>query len=601
NLLLPEGIPAERQMAQFVVKVYKAEGLPIMNSGMLANVKKVFTGEVKDLVDPYVQVTFAGQKAHTTVKKHQYYPIWNEQIVFTEMFPPLCRRMKIELRDKDSVLDDIIGTHFIDLSRISNEGECGFLPTFGPSWINLYGSLREYSALDEHRELNQGLGEGCMYRGRILVAVKTDVSDSSMESGGINVEVEPALPISDSSAGRKEDFFLFGCVISAGMIDKKTADKPVNFELSIGNKGNNVDGTNFHTVHKSFDSSDSEEEVQDDKPKFQSTTEPMKPVTSDKYYYHMPYYEKKPCVFVQFPWEDHRRRLYNQNILGKIADKLEEGLAQVNEMISKERPHPEKQFKKVMDDLSQACSNVSKLTKGTGGSNAGKTKLDKERHKLILREMEDIVDTVHEVLYGFRQSDDNDTQEETDVPVKKKKGLKKVIKKPKVAVMIEDKPYEGYDHMARQARAMKAGRTVVTMANLKEKMKAGRTFLQKLQHLAQEPQHNIPDVFLWMISGGKRIAYYRIPARKILYSIVEEERGSYCCKIQNIFLRLPGKKGTGPQGWGTQCKLQLYLWLGLTKHKKDYLSGLPTGYELTKEIKQSIKITAPPPAFINYQ
>ena len=61
----------------------------------------------------------------TSVKKGSYEPIWNEQVVFTEMFPPLCRRIKIQLRDSDSVNDDIIGTHFIDLAKISNEGEGG--------------------------------------------------------------------------------------------------------------------------------------------------------------------------------------------------------------------------------------------------------------------------------------------------------------------------------------------------------------------------------------------------------------------------------------------------------------------------------------------
>ena len=33
-----------------------------MNTGIMANVKKAFTGESKDLVDPYVQVSFAGHK-----------------------------------------------------------------------------------------------------------------------------------------------------------------------------------------------------------------------------------------------------------------------------------------------------------------------------------------------------------------------------------------------------------------------------------------------------------------------------------------------------------------------------------------------------------
>lgn len=62
NLLLPEGIPAERQWAKYYVKIYRAEGLPKMNTSIMANVKKAFIGENRDLVDPYVQVHFSGQK-----------------------------------------------------------------------------------------------------------------------------------------------------------------------------------------------------------------------------------------------------------------------------------------------------------------------------------------------------------------------------------------------------------------------------------------------------------------------------------------------------------------------------------------------------------
>ena len=54
-----------------------------------------------------------------------YEPVWNEQLVFTEMFPPLCRRIRIQLRDNESVNDDVIGTHYIDLAKVSNEGEKG--------------------------------------------------------------------------------------------------------------------------------------------------------------------------------------------------------------------------------------------------------------------------------------------------------------------------------------------------------------------------------------------------------------------------------------------------------------------------------------------
>jgi hypothetical protein len=40
----------------------------------------------------------------------------------------------------------------------------GYLPTFGPAFIHLYGSTRDYSLMDENSTLNEGLGEGVAYR-----------------------------------------------------------------------------------------------------------------------------------------------------------------------------------------------------------------------------------------------------------------------------------------------------------------------------------------------------------------------------------------------------------------------------------------------------
>ena len=39
----------------------------------------------------------------TSVKKNCYNPVWNEQIVFTEMFPPLCQVFRI--KQKETNLD----------------------------------------------------------------------------------------------------------------------------------------------------------------------------------------------------------------------------------------------------------------------------------------------------------------------------------------------------------------------------------------------------------------------------------------------------------------------------------------------------------------
>ena len=70
----------------------------------------------------------------------------------------------------------------------------GFIPTFGPAFIHLYGSTRDYSLIDEHSNLNAGLGEGVSYRGRLLIALKTDISDS-IDTAPSEVEVEPTQTI----------------------------------------------------------------------------------------------------------------------------------------------------------------------------------------------------------------------------------------------------------------------------------------------------------------------------------------------------------------------------------------------------------------------
>ncbi|XP_070843940.1 otoferlin isoform X12 [Chaetodon trifascialis] len=555
NLLLPEGIPAERQWARFYVKIYRAEGLPKMNTSIMANVKKAFIGENRDLVDPYVQVQFAGQKGKTSVQKSSYEPIWNEQVVFTELFPPLCKRVKVQIRDSDKVNDVAIGTHFIDLRKISNDGDKGFLPTLGPAWANMYGSTRQYTLMDEHQDLNEGLGEGVSFRARLLLSIAVEILDTTSPDimSSTEVQVETVSNISESATGKIDEFFLFGSFLEATMIDRKIGDKTISFEITIGNYGNQIDGVSkpSSAKKKKKDGESEEEESEliqnssEDEADEEadlvsiSSTPPMKPVITDRNYFHLPYFEKKPCVYIKSWWQDQRRRLYNSNMMDKIADKLEEGLNDVQEVIKTEKAFPERRLRGVLEELSVGCSRFVTLA-NKDVNQAGRTKLDRERLKSCMREM---------------------------------------------------------DSMGQQAKQI---RTQVKKNTVRDKLKLVQNFLQKLRFLADEPQHSIPDVFIWMMSNNKRIAYARIPSKDILYSIVDEETGKDCGKVKAVFLKLPGKKGFGPAGWTVQAKLELYLWLGLNKQRKDFLNGLPNGFEEIKAAKMGPGLHAVPPVSLVY-
>lgn len=51
---------SERPWARFRVRIYRADGLPTMDAGIMAKMANVTDRTV--FIDPYVRVTFAGQQ-----------------------------------------------------------------------------------------------------------------------------------------------------------------------------------------------------------------------------------------------------------------------------------------------------------------------------------------------------------------------------------------------------------------------------------------------------------------------------------------------------------------------------------------------------------
>ncbi|NXN99007.1 FR1L6 protein, partial [Rhinopomastus cyanomelas] len=573
NLLIPKGFPSERPWARFYVRIYKAEGLPRMNSSIMANVTKAFMGDTKDLVDPYVVVMFAGQTGRTTVQKNCADPVWHEQIIFKEMFPPLCQRVKIQVWDEGSMNDVALATHFIDMKKISNEqdGDKGFLPTFGPAWINLYGSPRNHSLMDDHQELNEGFGEGVSFRGRLFIEIAVEIlsggvreskfssvikdiklpskdfrvskgKDKTEKAGedrksvspsdkmnSTEVEVEPFDVPSEIYEEKFEDFLLFGTFFEATMIDRKVGDKPITFEVSIGNFGNITDGVPAGAVGKKkrCDGEAGESllpEVVGDifhdvGVCLVSTTPPRKPQISggNRNYQYLPYGERKPCICVRSYWGDQTFRLYASNTLEKMADHLEESLDQVKDLIKVSEIASEEKMRKTLNDfINQSRAFISIAEKKPKGSNY--TALDRKRLMLFRQELE-------------AMSSDA-------------KGI-----------------------IQQQKRKMP----------LDEVLRETQSFIDKIRFLVDEPQSTVPDVFIWMLSNSKRIAYARVPAKNILYSPAEEQRGKDCGKIKTHFLKLPGKR---PLGWTVQAKVDVYLWLGPASYAQSILENLPVGYEI---------------------
>lgn len=67
--------------------------------------------------------------------------------------------------------------------------------------MNMYGSTRNYTLMDEHQELNEGLGEGVSFRARLLMSLAVEILDTTNPeiNSSTEVQVEPATSVADVS------------------------------------------------------------------------------------------------------------------------------------------------------------------------------------------------------------------------------------------------------------------------------------------------------------------------------------------------------------------------------------------------------------------
>uniref|UniRef100_A0A8B9PQK7 Dysferlin n=1 Tax=Apteryx owenii TaxID=8824 RepID=A0A8B9PQK7_APTOW len=375
NILRPTGVTLRG--AHFSLKIFKAEDLPQMDDAVMDNVRQIFGFESnkKNLVDPFVEVSFAGKTVSSGTGKSPRFP-WP-----STAFPSMCEKMRIRVTDWDRLThNDIIGTAHLCMSKISApggelEGErgggtavlddgLGFLPTFGPCYINLYGSPREFTGFpDPYETLNLGKGEGVAYRGRLLVELETKLADHA-EQKVEDIAADDILRVEKYLRRRK--YCLFAAFYSATML--QDVDDAIQFEVSIGNYGNKFDTTCLPLA---------------------STTQYSRAVFDGCQYYYLPWGNVKPVVVLSSYWEDISYRTDTQNLLQHAADRLEANLEMVHFAL-KANCSPsdlDSLVAQLMDDIITDCSQTLPDVVGKPAS----THLDQHLHRFRSTNLEQIV------------------------------------------------------------------------------------------------------------------------------------------------------------------------------------------------------------------
>ncbi|XP_042583375.1 dysferlin isoform X5 [Cyprinus carpio] len=352
NLLRPAGLTLTG--ATFTIRVYRAEDLPQMDDALMDGVKQFLGFETnrKNLVDPFVEVNFAGKTINSKILEKNANPQWNQSLTLPIRFPSMCEKMRIRILDWDRAShNDVIGTTHLCISKISAPGgeiedefpprtshgtmddNIGFLPTFGPCYVNMYGSPREFTAFsDPHEVLNFGKGEGVAYRGRLLLEVITKLSDQ-VEQKTDDIHPDDLLVVEKFM--RKRKFSLFAAFYSATLL--QDVDDAVQFEVSIGNYGNKFDNTCLPLA---------------------STTQFSRAVFDGCHYYYLPWGNVKPVVVLSSEWEDVGPRIEALNMLLSIVDRLESNLEQVQLTLkaSSDEQEVEQKVIQLLDDVIADCS-----------------------------------------------------------------------------------------------------------------------------------------------------------------------------------------------------------------------------------------------------
>uniref|UniRef100_A0A8C2VCS4 Myoferlin n=1 Tax=Chinchilla lanigera TaxID=34839 RepID=A0A8C2VCS4_CHILA len=352
NLLLPAGIAL--RWVTFMLKIYRAEDIPQMDDAFSQTVKEIFggTADKKNLVDPFVEVSFAGKKVCTNIIEKNANPEWNQVVNLQIKFPSMCEKIKLTVFDWDRLTkNDVVGTTYLYLSKIAASGgeveantgetEVGFVPTFGPCYLNLYGSPREYTGFpDPYDDLNTGKGEGVAYRGRILVELSTLLEKTPPDKKLEPISNDDLLVVEKYQRRRK--YSLSAVFHSATML--QDVGEAIQFEVSIGNYGNKFDMTC--------------------KP-LASTTQYSRAVFDGNYYYYLPW-ATKPVVTLTSYWEDISHRLDAVNTLLVMVERLQSNIEALKSGIQGKIPANQlaKLWLKLIDEVIEDTRYTLPLTEG---------------------------------------------------------------------------------------------------------------------------------------------------------------------------------------------------------------------------------------------
>ncbi|XP_068630494.1 otoferlin-like [Battus philenor] len=516
SLLLPIG--AEQQRANYLITIYSAFGLP---NGTHCHGDKRY-GKAPST---FVKVSFCGLVAKTAIQQRSNQPKYCEQISMVEMFPNMNQIIRFEVCSADGSFNKVLASTHLKLSQISHEGENGFLPTFGPSLLHMYGNACSNT-------MGVTSEDGPFYRGALLVALNTVVPYYKQHLRATNVE--PVAQIRPENHWVSGDFCIFCALTEVSMVDNEIITKTCGVAIAIGDVC-------------------CEQRADEEHRKLHYTG--CLDVTKDSTVYgHIEFPNAFPVLQIATRLPDFRFRMFRNNMVYSIVEEIESATKEIGQRLdSCDYATPLdllEHLNKVIENTANGIikfldivqyPSFSKTVAESTMRHCG-TDLDTKQHDLQKDEMIKI----HKCLMKKRDNASEITLNSIDKTSKDNNiGTKKLVK----MLLTETK-----------------------------------TLAHNLRNLMYKTSEGWPDVIIWLVSGGSRIGFAKISPTDIIYSPTSEQCGKNCGKIQTIYLKpLKCTKHVNTLPSSCYCvaaKLELIAWMGSFQEKAAFESFLPVGYKI---------------------
>ncbi|KAJ8737899.1 hypothetical protein PYW08_000494 [Mythimna loreyi] len=532
NLLLPTG--SEQQPANYVITIYGVFNLPFGSHGH---------GDKRGkMPSSFVRVSFCGLTAKTAVQNRTNHPTYCEQISIVEMFPSMSDMIRLEVCSGDVCFNRVLASAHLNLRQISHDGENGFLPTFGPSLLHMYGPTTSST-------LAATVEDGPFHRGAMLISLRTIVP--YYQQGLRTTTVEPVSPLLPENLWLLEDFCIFCPVLEVSMLDRRISGKLSGIAITVGELPSDDQGDEEFVAMMT--------EIKQRKLYYTGSMEVFKTRPVHGY---LEFENTFPVLQLATRLPDFRFRMYRNNMVYGIATDLEQALNEVERRLkSSEYSSP----RDLTDDLNKA--------------------------------VDDAAGNILKFLDIIQYSCPNNSGENTMVKYSTELDTKQLaLQKEEIEKIYQQltKRTQRCSSTISLVPSLTKSEMPITKKDVKMMLIDIKMIAENLKTLIYKTSEGWPDIVVWLLNGGSRVAFHKLAISDVVYSVIPEQNGRQCGRIQSIYLK-PLKCPKHLNSVPTSCcciagKVELILWMGLYRQMQSFDNYLPKGYKLkVNDYEMSLK------------